>query len=314
MVKSAYLNILLFLILFAHGTDAQQVSVRATTDTSDYKIGDYIKYQLEIIHSPDIKILMPSVKDSLKNLEFIDTIGAAINKVDNKIIEKRGYLFSYYDSARVTIPSFRIKYVSGKDTGLAAVDSLVVNVHSLKIDPEKDIQDVKSPVTIPLDWVMILLIILVVLLVLALAYIVYRYWKKKKGMTEEKVETVKIPPHEKALASLKELEAKKLWQQGLIKDYHSEITEIIRQYFEERFGFNALEQTSSEIIDELKKNDDGGKIVDTAERFFSNADLVKFAKFEPLPEVNEEMMKQAYEIVERTAYIPQKEVEAEENV
>ncbi|MGK9368554.1 hypothetical protein ACSSWA_06615 [Melioribacter sp. Ez-97] len=313
MVNRIFINILLS-IFIAGGINAQQVSVKATTDTSDYKIGDYIKYQLEITRSPDVKILMPSIKDSLKNLEFIDTLTTSIDKVDNKIIEKRGYLFSYYDSARVTIPSFRIKYVAGKDTGLALVDSLVVNVHSLKIDPEKDIRDVKAPVTIPLDWLMIFLIILVVLIVLALIYIAYRYRKKKKGAAEESVETVKIPPHEKALASLKELEAKKLWQRGFIKDYHSEITEIIRKYFEERFGFNALEQTTSEIIDELRKSNDGGKIIDTSERFFNNADMVKFAKFEPLPEVNEEMMKQAYEIVERTAYYPQKEVEAEENV
>ncbi|MGK9475218.1 hypothetical protein [Melioribacter sp. OK-6-Me] len=313
MVKYGYSNIFLFLFLISQLINAQQVLLRATTDTSDYKIGDYIKYQLEIVHSPDIKILLPSIKDSLKNLEFIDTLSTEIKRVDNRIIEKHSYLFSYYDSARVTIPSFYIKYVAGNDTGFAAVEGLTINVHTLKTDPEKDIQDVKAPVTIPLNWIAILLIIIGILILLMLIYVGYRYWKKKKSMTEEEA-VIKIPPHEKALASLKELEGKKLWQQGFIKEYHSEITEIIRRYFEERFGFNALEQTSAEIIDELKKSKDGRNIIDTAEKFFSNADMVKFAKFEPLPEVNEEMMRQAYEIVEETVFIPKNEVEAAANV
>lgn len=313
MVKYGYSNILLFWFFISQLINAQKISLKATTDTSDYKIGDYIQYQLEIVHAPDVKILLPSIKDSLKNLEFIDTLHTEIKRLDNRIIEKHGYLFSYYDSARLTIPSFYIKYVAGNDTAFAAVEGLTINVHALKTDPAKDIQDVKAPVTIPLNWIMILFIITGILVVLMLVYVAYRYWKNKKRMTMEKA-VVKIPPHEKALTSLKELEAKKLWQQGFIKEYHSEITEIIRRYFEERFGFNALEQTSAEIIEELKKSNDGRIIIDTAEKFFSNADMVKFAKFEPLPKVNEEMMKQAYEIVKQTASMTKKEVEVAANV
>ena len=114
------------------------------------------------------------------------------------------------------------------------------------------------------------------------------------------VPIIKIAPHEAALKSLRSLEEQKLWQQGNIKEYHSRITEIIRRYFEERFNFLALEMTSSEVLLNLRSLNEGNKIMDITNSFLSNADLVKFAKFQPIPSVNEEMMKQAYEIVETT--------------
>jgi len=96
------------------------------------------------------------------------------------------------------------------------------------------------------------------------------------------------------------LENAKLWQQGKIKEYHSSITNIIRKYFGGRFGFNALEMPSSEVLENLSAKPEAGIIFDETRSFFENADLVKFAKFKPMPSVNEEMMKQAYNIVRTT--------------
>ena len=121
-----------------------------------------------------------------------------------------------------------------------------------------------------------------------------------------------IPPHVKALAALEKLDTEQLWQKGLIKDYHSRITEIIRNYFEERFDLPAMELTTTETIQHLKSIKEKDIILDITYNFLSNADLVKFAKFQPLESVNEEMMKQAKEIVQST--IPQKPVITEEVV
>ena len=105
------------------------------------------------------------------------------------------------------------------------------------------------------------------------------------------------------------LEEKKLWQQNLVKEYHSEITEIIRQYFNNRFNVSALELTTSELLYELEHVPDAEKILGTTTGFLNNADLVKFAKFVPMSIVNEEMMKQAYDIVYST--IVKKDLEPE---
>jgi len=111
---------------------------------------------------------------------------------------------------------------------------------------------------------------------------------------------------------LDNLEKEQLWQKGLIKDYHSNITGIVRGYFEDRFELPALELTTSESMNELRKVSEAEIIFGTTNKFLKNADLVKFAKFIPLDSVNEEMMVQAKEIVNKTIAVEKETVEQEE--
>lgn len=179
-------------------------------------------------------------------------------------------------------------------------NSVFIKVRPVKVDVKEDIKDVKEPLRIPLDWKWIVFWILIGIIILAAAYYFYqRYQKRKAEYVPEKI-IIKIPPHVAALNSLRALREKQLWQKGMIKEYHSEITEIIRRYFEERFNLPALEMTSGETIDELLKKRGTQTIINDTQNFLSNADLVKFAKYQPLASVNEEMMKQAEEIVKKT--------------
>lgn len=314
MIKNRFINTLGFCLWFLIFSSlyAQKISVTAYTDTTSYKVGDYIKYNLNIKYDKNFKILIPSIKDTIKNLEFIQSLKPTKKEEDNKIIENYTYIFSKYDSAEVTIPGYKIYYQIGNDTTKYSllVNPVTITVSTLPVEPGKDIRDIKDPLKIPLNiLIIILLLILVIILVLA-GYFIYKYYKKKKLSRVSAEPEIKIPPHEIALNELRKLEEKKLWQQGFIKEYHSEITEIIRRYFEERFNFRALEMTSSEILACLSYIEEGKNIVDLSNEFFNNADMVKFAKFQPMPSVNEEMMKQAYQIVKDT--IPKIEVKLEE--
>ncbi|MFI5238050.1 MAG: hypothetical protein ACHQLA_08935, partial [Ignavibacteriales bacterium] len=102
-----------------------------------------------------------------------------------------------------------------------------------------------------------------------------------------------------------------LWQKGMVKEYHSKITGIVRGYFEERFNLPALELTTSEQMQQLNKVSSAESILIITNEFLNNADLVKFAKFQPLPSVNETMMKQAKEIVTQTISMETVHVEEE---
>jgi len=305
-------SFLLFIIFSAAALNAQSISVSASTDTTDYKVGDYIKYTLELSYDKNIKISLPSVKDSIKTLEFIQTLEPKKNEVNDKIIEQHTFVFSKYDSSQVEIPSYNIYYSENGDSAkkYLTVNPITIVVKTLQVNQQEDIRDVKEPVKHQLYLLLISLIIIGILILAAAAYLFYRYYQKKKLGKEILVPQVIIPPHEIALSELKELEAKKLWQNGNVKEYHSEITEIIRRYFEGRFNFRALEQTSAEILACLSYLDEGKAIVKISEDFFNNADLVKFAKFQPMPNVNDEMMKQAYRIVNDT--IPQKDENTEQ--
>ncbi|MEJ2615782.1 MAG: hypothetical protein P8Z35_12550, partial [Ignavibacteriaceae bacterium] len=167
-------------------------------------------------------------------------------------------------------------------------------------------------IKIPLDWKYILMWILIVLIILGTAFYFYSRYKKKKMAEVKKVKKViQKPPHVIAMYELRALEQQQLWQKGMIKEYHSKITEIIRRYFQDQFYLPALELTTSEVMQYLKQVRRANIIIDITYDFLSNADLVKFAKFKPMASINEEMMKQATEIVQKTKPAPEREVTAE---
>jgi cell division protein YceG involved in septum cleavage len=172
----------------------------------------------------------------------------------------------------------------------------------LKVNVEEDIKDIKPPIKIPPDWKIIALWILGAILLIAIAYYLYKKYKRNKEPKPVVEKEIIIPPHIKALESLKQLEKEELWQKGEIKAYHSRITEIIRNYFEERFHLPALELSTTEIIYHLGNQKGTEFIKDLTEGFLNNADMVKFAKYIPLNSINAEMMKQAIEIVEKTVH------------
>lgn len=310
---------LFFIALFFSLTiiNAQSIRVSATTDSTKYQVGDYIKYQLELRYDKNVKIKLPPVKDSVKVLTFIQELPVDSSEADSKIVKKYTYIFSKYDSSQATIPSLQIAYTVGSDTTkrFLATNPVTINVTTLLVDTQNDIKDVKGPMSLPLDWLLIIAVVLLIAGLLVAAYFFYRYYKRKHGKKENAQPEIVIPFYEVALTKLHELEEKKLWQNGSVKQYHSEVTEIVRQYFEDRFNFHALEMTSAEILGVLSFIEDGKQVITIADKFFSNADLVKFAKFEPMPNVNDEMMRQACEIVNKTIPAPpQPETSEDQNV
>jgi replicative DNA helicase len=149
----------------------------------------------------------------------------------------------------------------------------------------------------------------IAILLLIIGYFIYRKYFKNKPEPQIKIKEEKILSHQLALRKLDELEREELWQKGFVKEYHSRITEIIREYFEKQFGLPALELTTTESLNLLSKHPQGIKVLDITSQFLNNADLVKFAKFVPLENVNREMMQQARNIVKKTISV-QKENEA----
>lgn len=301
MVKLIKIS-LLFVFLMAASLHAQQISVKAVTDSSKYKVGDYITYKLEFVYDKNIRIDYPSVKDSVKNLEFIKEELPAKSESDKKVMENRVYIFSKYDSSIVNIPSYKVYYTDGKTSNFVTVNPVTLTVEKIAVDTTKDIQDVKPPVEIPFNWVLALIIFGIAAALAITGYYLYKYYKSR-NQPKPKPEP-KIPPYELALIQLKTLDEKQLWQKGDIKEYHSEITEIVRRYFEARFGFLALEMTTGEVLKCLEQSREGFAVKKLTDKFLGNADLVKFAKFVPMPSVNSEMMEQAVQIVTLTKPAP----------
>lgn len=301
MVKYLVITISIIALSF-YSLNSQTISARAFTDKSEYQVGDYINYTIEISHNHDLIVFKPALSEYAKDVDVIRTDEPIVEETQGakKIIYR--FIISKYDSADVTIPSIPILYHLGKDTTSLTVATNTVQfiVRTLPVNTTLEIKDVKPPIVIPMDLLTILLILITILLLILLGLYLYRRNQKKKQKRVERKKVYIIPPHVKALTELRALEDKKLWQQGLIKEYHTGITEIIRRYFEDRFKILALESSTTEIMDQLTRVVLPKEIYKTVNDFLNNADLVKFAKYKPLPAVNEEMMKQAVDIVENT--------------
>jgi hypothetical protein len=300
-LRKLYSLILIILFVALQNISAQEVQVSATTDTLEYIVGDYIDYTIEMKYPKGTNVIIPMVKDSIDNLIFIKNGEAIQREEGTEVYELRHFIFSKYDSSDVTIPSFYIPYtVDGGEPQFAYVNPVDIVVHTIEVNQQVEIQDVKEPKRIPLDWLLISVIALIIIALLVASYFGYRYYQKKKSGKIIETPVIVIPPYDKAIEKLNKLDEKKLWQDGLVKEYHSEVTGIVRDYFEDRFNFNSLEMTTKETIENLKVKDVNENVIVTTEEFLANADMVKFAKFEPMPTVNEEMMIEAYSIVNET--------------
>ncbi|MCX8010996.1 MAG: hypothetical protein N3A61_07585 [Ignavibacteria bacterium] len=302
--------LLLILFLIPKVVLSQEIKAELKTDSTNYLIGDYIGLSIRVSHPSSIEVFYPSLKDSLKTLELISQDFSTRKEAENKILSEYKYVLIGFDSGDVFIPTIAVPFRDKSDTTLnyAWTNSAKITIHTVAVDTTADIKDIKEPIKFPLNYYMILLWVLIGLCVILVGIFLYKKFYKKKVSDAAEVELKKLP-HEKALESLQVLESKKLWQNGLIKEYHTEITEIIRRYFEERFNLPALEMTTREVLEKLQISKEAEPILEITKDFLNNADMVKFAKFIPMNSVNEEMMKQAYKIVEDT----KQEIEQEVN-
>jgi hypothetical protein len=138
------------------------------------------------------------------------------------------------------------------------------------------------------------------ILILLIIYIIFRKKKQKPIFPFKKEEKIILPPHVRAIQALDAIKGEKLWQQGKDKEYHSQISDVIRDYIDERFNVNAMEMTSGQILRILQGVSDVDLVFNHLKQMLLLSDLVKFAKYDPLPEENELSMMNAYLFVNST--------------
>ena len=145
-------------------------------------------------------------------------------------------------------------------------------------------------------------ILLLLAMLSALVYFLV-FYKKGKKPTLFKIKPDE-PAHIIALAKLENIRKEKIWSRGQIKEFHVQVTDVIREYLENRFGIQAIEMTSSEILgitsttDEIS-NEDQLKL----RQILEIADAVKFAKYQALQNENDLSLRNSFEFVESTKEI-----------
>lgn len=288
----------------AFGQQADNVHARAWTDSTHYLVGDAIVLHVAVSHPAGTTLHIPadSVLGKLVVLQRLTPTNGGDTSTTT------GYVVAYYDSGDVQIPPVALSYSLANDTTRREVltSPITLTVRTVAVDTTKEYRDLKQPMSIPLSAAEIALALAIVLVVAVLVFLGYRYWKKRKEMPKEgKAAAVSAKPADViALEELAAVKARQLWQNGMVKQYYTEVTEVIRRYFERRYAVRALEETTDEILTALHGVRASEEGIASADRMLRLADLVKFAKFQPAPSDHEEVLALAYSVVALTKPVP----------
>jgi hypothetical protein len=297
--------VLFSLFLWNH-SGAQEIGARASVDSTDILIGDQLKFYLELTVPSGSKVTWPIFEDTLaSHVEIvkrspIDTVSSA----KDKFTVRQELVITSFDSGSYVIPPvpFRFRQKGDTTSYYTETDPLRINVNTVETDPVADIKPIKPPLKAPITFAEIAPWLAGLLALGLIAAGIYYYLQRKKAnkpifLVRQKP---KLPPHEIALEAFESLRRRKLWQAGMVKDYYSEMTDIIREYLEGRFNIRALEMTTDEISDALRGTDVEGKSREKLTSTLMSADLVKFAKAQPLPTENDSHLDTCVEFVRAT--------------
>ncbi|MBR5717223.1 MAG: hypothetical protein IKX59_11600 [Bacteroidales bacterium] len=298
---------------------SQQPKVSVEMDSTYVTFGCPMTFHLQAIVPEGQQIIFPqdvlsrggivAYDDSAQYLLELDTFKPiSIDTLQHEsgyVTLREDLTVFVFDSATFYIPPFEFVAQSG-DTLRTNVLALKVFVpfESVEVDPQKfvGIKDVEAPEFVFMDYIWYFLIPHIVLALLVAAWFGWQYYKRHKKNAPVVVPKVKPrPPHVIAMEALDNLAGKKLWQNGRDKEFHTELTEILRQYIEARFGVPAMEKTSDEILDELYELAESQKAsLANLKQILSIADLVKFAKYHPFADENQLSFVNSRMFVEQT--------------
>ena len=292
------------------------IVVSASIDSTTLMIGDQTDMHLQVTHEKEEQVEWPVFGEQLQDgIEIVDrTI------VDTTILKDGRVQLNQY----LTLTSFRdslfsvepVAFVSGGDSFFT--NPLAINVvQPFEVDSSLAITDIKDIEKAPIWWWGIIRWVLLAILIAGLCiggYYLWQWYQKNRKPEEESIEPELLrPADEVALEKLDEIKAQKIWKDGKVKEYQTELTDVVREYIGRRFDVQSTEKTSDETLREMEAilvkgqsdkvqctKEDGKALYERLKKMLQTADLVKFAKWHTTPDENEQALSTAYDFVKET--------------
>lgn len=303
---------LLFLALLCVPTmksHAGNTIVNVKLDTARVMMGKTVKLRINIVKDAgSAGIILGIDSTMLGNIDIVKRDKTHTKTLDNNREEiTQVVTLQPFEPGQYDLPP--IKYFVQGDTIVSNQVHLAVD--SIKVDANGDIKDYKPIVGVPFKLIDYIPNVIAnywwawLLGLAVLAFLIFAYFKwYKKGINPFKPEKKRLPPYEEAILALNNLKSQQLWQNGQHKEYYSALTDILRVYIERRFGINAVEMTTSEIMEQIKHNEEALQVKDQLSEVLEIADFVKFAKMQTLADDNEVAFQRTLNFVEHTKPAP----------
>lgn len=281
-----------------------QVLVEQKIDSIGILIGQQAHLSVSVTARKGAHVQFPDFVKLPQNLvpgvEVLSWRGDTADVEDGQQRITRIFTITSFDEALYSIPPMKVKvdgreYAGGKQA-LKVITMDVDTLHPNQFFPPKDVQD--NPFSWS-EWKGVFgASLFAVLLLLLMGYLLIRLKENKPIVTRIRI-VKRVLPHQKALSAIDKIKAEHMQTSENQKAYYTRLTDTLRQYIEERFGFNAMEMTSSEIIEHLQSAGDSQMIGELRE-LFQTADLVKFAKYSTLLGENDLNLVNAVNFIDQT--------------
>jgi hypothetical protein len=305
------------------------IVVSASIDSTTLMLGDQTNLHLQVTQDAQERVEWPVFGETLQEgIEIVDKSTVDTTTLpDGRVQLKQDLTLTSFKDSLFAIDE--IAFALGRDTFWT--EALALNVvQPFEVDSSLAITDIKDIEKAPIWWWGIIRWILLGLLLAGLAvggWYAWRWYLKNRKPEEEEINPELLrPADEVALEKLDEIKAQKIWKDGKVKEYQTELTDVVREYIGRRFEVHSTEKTSDETLRELKPilmngglingdaslNGDGKELYEKLRKMLQLADLVKFAKWHTTPDENEQGLTTAYEFVNETKEVINDEMSATE--
>ncbi len=292
---------LVYAAVVAPAAGAQEARIQVQADTATVFVGDRITFTVTVDHGIESLVVWPDSLD-LAPFEVLEARAIPPTAREGEARSSLILTLTTFELGDLEIPSFEVAVTDpeGGRTTLAT-NRYGIQVLSVGLDEGGDIRDIKGPVGIPLDLLPLLLGLLAIFLIGVLARALYRRFRRGDPELRNTGPAAPWrPPHEIALEALDRLEESSLLEKGEIKEFHIQLSDVIRTYVEGRFRVPALEMTTLDILPGLKERSLEPSILEGFEYFLNHCDLVKFAKYRPEPEAARSLLALGRHLVQDT--------------
>ena len=272
-----------------------QSGVQAKIDPIEMLIGEQARVTLSVQAGDNANIEWPKLQPRQMLVPGVEIIGTRHPDANTMLIT-----LTSFDGSLYHLPAFKVK-VNGKelkseDLALKVVEVEVDTTQLNKMFPPKDVQD--NPFQWS-DWSLSFWLSILLLALLAVTYYLFiRLRAGKPIITHIKI-VKRLLPHQKAMKEIEQIKADKMVISENQKEYYTKLTDTLRRYIEERYGFSAMEMTSSEIIGRLMAAGDQQSLTELSQLFMT-ADLVKFAKYSTMINENDQNLVNAIDFINQT--------------
>ena len=284
-------------------TSVAQVQVEARIDSVQMFIGQQAHLTIDVTADKGARVEFPKLSARqylVPGVEVVEVSKNDTSEIDGKQKITKVLTLTSFDKQLYAIPGMTVKVngkaYNGNQLALKVLTMEVDTLHPEQFFPPKDVQN--NPFMWS-EWTPLIWLSLLMLVLCALAFYLFTRVKKNKPVIK-RVRTVKrLPAHQKALDEIKRLKAENMTVSEDQKTYYTRLTDTLRHYIEERFGFSAMEMTTSEIIGCLQQTGDE-VMIDELRELFQTADLVKFAQHSALINENDMNLVNAINFIDQT--------------